>query len=211
MPTATFTRLPQEKQERLMAAAWTEFTQVPFSEVSINRIIHQAQIPRGSFYQYFEDKNDLFLYLIDQIRDELLKLLDEIMGRIKGDLFQMPLYLFDALVAEDGKITPRFARDFVLLRLNVNMDIQQLFFDRAANALCPQRLLTQIAPDCLKRTDEAFVGNVFSLLVGAVGASIAQVLYNPQSYAARRELLVGRVDIIKNGSAAEERDGTADE
>ena len=68
MPTQTFFRLPSEKRERLTEAAWEEFTRVPFSEASINRIIRGAQIPRGSFYQYFEDKEDLFVHLIGSVR-----------------------------------------------------------------------------------------------------------------------------------------------
>ena len=63
MPSDTFFRLPEAKRERLMEAAWDEFTAVRCSDASINKIIRSAGIPRGSFYQYFADKDDLFLYL----------------------------------------------------------------------------------------------------------------------------------------------------
>ena len=53
MPKQTFYKLPQEKQERILAAAKREFTQVRYSDASINQIIRDAGIPRGSFYQYF--------------------------------------------------------------------------------------------------------------------------------------------------------------
>ncbi|MBR3569954.1 MAG: helix-turn-helix transcriptional regulator, partial [Oscillibacter sp.] len=56
----TFLRLPEEKRARIVNAAWDEFAAVPFADASINRVIRAAGIPRGSFYQYFEDKNDLF-------------------------------------------------------------------------------------------------------------------------------------------------------
>ena len=59
MPTSTFFRLPEEKRERLMDAAWAEFTSTSFTDASINRIIHSARIPLGSFYQYFQYKEDL--------------------------------------------------------------------------------------------------------------------------------------------------------
>ena len=67
MPTDTFFRLPEEKRARILEGAWSEFTAVPYAEASINRIVQTSRIPRGSFYQYFEDKNDLFLTLIDEI------------------------------------------------------------------------------------------------------------------------------------------------
>ena len=53
MPKETFYRLPDEKRERIMAAAEREFLENSFEAASINRIIKEAAIPRGSFYQYF--------------------------------------------------------------------------------------------------------------------------------------------------------------
>ena len=64
MPKQTFYKLPQEKQERILAAAKKEFTQVRYNDASINQIVREAGIPRGSFYQYFDDKDDLFDYIV---------------------------------------------------------------------------------------------------------------------------------------------------
>ena len=122
MPTDTFFRLPEEKRARILEGAWSEFTAVPYAEASINRIVQTSRIPRGSFYQYFEDKNDLFLTLIDEIRDQFLDLFHDTLERSGGDLFSMPLALLDAMVAPSGCITPAFSRAFALLSLNVNMD-----------------------------------------------------------------------------------------
>ena len=66
MCSETFLRLPEEKRTRFLDAAWEEFTKVPFTEASINKIVLRAKIPRGSFYQYFTDKKELFAYLIDR-------------------------------------------------------------------------------------------------------------------------------------------------
>ena len=81
MPTDTFFRLPEEKRARILESAWSEFTAVPYAEASINRIVQTSRIPRGSFYQYFEDKNDLFLTLIDEIRDQFLDLFHDTLER----------------------------------------------------------------------------------------------------------------------------------
>ncbi len=64
MPSSTFLNLPAEKQEKLLEAATREFSHRPFNEASINQIIKEAGIPRGSFYMYFQDKEDLFRYLL---------------------------------------------------------------------------------------------------------------------------------------------------
>ena len=52
-----------------MDAAWEEFTTNSYTDASINRIIQKAHIPRGSFYQYFQDKEDLFWYLFGGMHD----------------------------------------------------------------------------------------------------------------------------------------------
>ena len=65
MPKETFWRLPTQKQERIIAAAMREFADHAYQDASINRIIKAAGIPRGSFYQYFADKADLYQYIID--------------------------------------------------------------------------------------------------------------------------------------------------
>ena len=56
----TFERLPQEKRDRILQAARTEFIRYPYEKTSINRILAEAEVPKGSFYQYFDDKSDLF-------------------------------------------------------------------------------------------------------------------------------------------------------
>ena len=44
MPTERFHRLPEEKRQAIRAAAVLEFARVPYEKVSINQIIHNADI-----------------------------------------------------------------------------------------------------------------------------------------------------------------------
>ncbi|HAM63035.1 MAG: hypothetical protein A2Y20_07425 [Firmicutes bacterium GWF2_51_9] len=67
MVTSTFHRLDEEKKKRLMDALIHEFSEHTFSEASINRIVKDANISRGSFYQYFTDKEDCYLFLLQVI------------------------------------------------------------------------------------------------------------------------------------------------
>ncbi|MBT2692703.1 TetR family transcriptional regulator [Bacillus sp. ISL-55] len=65
MPKQTFFNLSESKRKKLLESADLEFTRVPFFEASIANIIKTAGISRGSFYQYFEDKDDLYFYLLE--------------------------------------------------------------------------------------------------------------------------------------------------
>ena len=56
----TFENLPEEKKNRILRAARAEFLRYPYEKTSINRILAEAEVPKGSFYQYFDDKADLF-------------------------------------------------------------------------------------------------------------------------------------------------------
>jgi AcrR family transcriptional regulator len=71
LPKETFAKLPDEKKDRIFGAAVKEFSVRRFSEASLNQIMKAAGIPWGSFYQYFEDKRDLFAYTLSRISEEL--------------------------------------------------------------------------------------------------------------------------------------------
>src|SRR5699024_1310411 len=66
VPKQTFFNLSKQKKETLVQAAKKEFSRVSLAEASISNIIKEAEIPRGSFYQYFEDKEDLYFYLLSE-------------------------------------------------------------------------------------------------------------------------------------------------
>ncbi len=64
MPKDTFFNLPEDKRALICQVAIEEFAAHAFEQASINRIVAKSGIAKGSFYQYFEDKKDLFLYLL---------------------------------------------------------------------------------------------------------------------------------------------------
>jgi TetR/AcrR family transcriptional regulator len=70
MPKDTFNNLNEEKKEKILSAAVNEFSAKRFSEASINQIVKDADIPRGSFYQYFSSKEDIYAYMAGEIAKE---------------------------------------------------------------------------------------------------------------------------------------------
>lgn len=74
MPTITYENLPQIKKDAIINAAIDEFAEHRFSDASINRIVKSAGISRGSFYQYFADKEDIYLLIAKKIGKEKLEI-----------------------------------------------------------------------------------------------------------------------------------------
>ena len=75
MPKETFFNLPEEKRQRILDLAIAEFSTHDYQNASISRIVAEAGIAKGSFYQYFEDKADLYRYLLDLIFQEKQRIL----------------------------------------------------------------------------------------------------------------------------------------
>jgi AcrR family transcriptional regulator len=79
MPTPTFARLSAARRDRLVAAAIAEFAERSYTEASLSRIARRSRIAKGSFYQYFENKLDLYRYLLG---DEAARRKREFIGAI---------------------------------------------------------------------------------------------------------------------------------
>lgn len=65
MPKPTFFNLAEKKRQNITELAIAEFASADYDNASISNIVKQAKIAKGSFYQYFENKEDLYLYLIE--------------------------------------------------------------------------------------------------------------------------------------------------
>jgi AcrR family transcriptional regulator len=71
MPTETWYRLPDARREAVLAAAEAEFVAHGFSRGSLNVIAREAGVAKGSLFQYFDDKADLFVHLSDIAADRV--------------------------------------------------------------------------------------------------------------------------------------------
>ncbi len=67
MPTKRFENLSPERKLSILNAAQAEFTQNGYESASLNTIIADAGISKGSLYYYFEDKADLYLAVLQNV------------------------------------------------------------------------------------------------------------------------------------------------
>lgn len=100
MPKETFMKLPEEKKGKILKAAKKEFARVPFSETSIKNIVEDAGIARGSFYQYFETKEDLLEYIISNHAMMVNKSTEETFYKTNGDIFEVFISIYDHVLEQ---------------------------------------------------------------------------------------------------------------
>lgn len=89
LPTQRFLKLSEQKRARVTEAVVCELARVPFDMVSINRIIQNADISRGSFYQYFTDKDDMLDYVLSSYHSALFETVKQVFEQSDGDVFQV--------------------------------------------------------------------------------------------------------------------------
>ncbi len=66
MPRPRFERLEPARQERLFEAAARAFADHGYDGASLNRVLEEAGMSKGSLYYYFNDKADFFDALLDR-------------------------------------------------------------------------------------------------------------------------------------------------
>lgn len=193
----TFLRLPEEKRTRFLDAAWEEFTRVSFAESSINQIVRRAGIPRGSFYQYFRDKEDLFAYLMAQVRDYFVQQYTGILREVKGDIFRTQLLCFERFTRRKHGPDAMLEKFWQVLRLNPGLHMQMFLGERAKRDL-PEMLLREADLSAFRSGETARSAFFLSLL--ALSAAVMDVLYDPGEAETFRCQLEQRLDIIRRGS-----------
>lgn len=133
MPTQTFFNLKEAKQDRIICAALTEFAKHGYKNSNLDRIVKIAGIPKGSLYQYFENKDDLFVFISRKAIQSMWKLFQEHMeespARDCFDMFAKALFFAMDLREREPDLTLLYIQTGFLqdtcLRYKILPDILQ--------------------------------------------------------------------------------------
>ncbi|MEV7331957.1 TetR/AcrR family transcriptional regulator [Micromonospora sp. NPDC093244] len=85
MPTATWERLPESRRAAVLAAAEAEFAEHGFSAGSLNVVARNAGVSKGSLFQYFHDKVDLYAYLSELASQRIRAAMEEQIPHLPWD------------------------------------------------------------------------------------------------------------------------------
>ncbi|WP_294549758.1 TetR family transcriptional regulator [uncultured Pseudoflavonifractor sp.] len=201
MPSTTFFNLPPEKREKLLSAARAEFARVPYAEASINKMIQAADIPRGSFYMYFRDKKELFLYLMGEYGQRLIALMEKLLERRQGDIFAAFLDLFDRIQAEyrDPEKKERYQHIMGIVRNNSGVQLFSLLGMEDWLPI-PGRLVEWVDPRLLDLRSADDLEKIFCILIDVTGQAVLRGI-QAEDPAAVRSSYLRMLDILKRGMA----------
>ncbi len=101
MPTVTWARVDPARRAAVIEAAEAEFGAHGFSRGSLNVIARRAGVAKGSLFQYFADKRDLYAFIADIGSQRVRSYIEELIRRLDPTrpFFEFLTDLLDAWVA----------------------------------------------------------------------------------------------------------------
>ncbi len=88
-PKITFENLPAAKQNRIISEAVHEFAVHGYRRASLNTLVKKLGIAKGSLYQYFENKEALYLFIFHRFTGLVKKILkDSVNTEPENDFFK---------------------------------------------------------------------------------------------------------------------------
>jgi len=124
MPKPTFSNIAPEKRERVLKEAARLFATRGFAETDMAELASRAAVSKGSLYDYFESKEDLYLSVC---RDALARSRRAVYGGIKPD---WDLYRQIDHIFRKGAAFARANPEYVRMYLNVSASGMEQFADK---------------------------------------------------------------------------------
>lgn len=173
MPKKTFFNLPESKRNNVIKAAKKEFSRAPIATALVSNIVADAKIPRGSFYQYFDDIEDCFYFIVDEYSKEIKTKLISNLKEYNGDLIKsyhnLFLYIMDMIEEEKNK------EYFEKLFLNMNNKIQKMFTPNFNDGL--NNIINMVDVDKLNIQGKYSLGYVLDIIESVMIHNIVET-YN---------------------------------
>lgn len=194
MPTKAFYKLDMDKQKRIIDSAKQEFSENFYEDASINKIIKEINMPRGSFYLYFENKEDLYLYILELYLKEFKRILLELLEKNNHNIFESFISIYDYIV--DIKTIEKNLIDKIFINMNSKR------FEYAIPELLKKEVDGSII-NSIKLNENSITEDdaniVMSILIPILFINVSTVLSEPSNKNIVREFYIKQINIIRKG------------
>ncbi len=96
MPSSTFIKLPEAKRNKFIKTALEEFAKYDYERASVSEIVKKLDIAKGSVYQYFENKKDLYFYLLELANQKKLEYVRPVLKSPPDNFREFYIKLYEA-------------------------------------------------------------------------------------------------------------------
>jgi AcrR family transcriptional regulator len=195
MVKQTFLNLSIEKQERILGAARREFSRAPLNEASVANIIKDAGIPRGSFYQYFNDLEDIFYYILENHSQDIKQRLTTNLVHYKGDIIKafadLYRYILDKVSEDDNKFY------FKNIFLNMDYKLEKMFLPNLEDNL--NEIIQLVDITSLNISSRLQLIYVLEIIEAVMMRNLIQVFQRSLSKEKDIEIFIKELLLLKNG------------
>lgn len=198
MPTLTFNNLSEEKKNIIIEASIKEFKRALLTDASINKIIKDAGISRGSFYTYFKDINDLYTYSLNSYKEKIIKTIKQALSETNGDLFETTKKSYEKILKLCSKDKQLFKNIF--LNFNYNVSIRnKMYEENLENKYKIVELISQIKKENLNINTEEELFYIIDIIIGFIMHGLIDLFMDKEKEERVKEKLDKQLEILKRG------------
>lgn len=195
MAKQTFLNLPEEKKNNIINALKKEFSRVSLKDALVSNIIIDAKIPRGSFYQYFDNIEDAYYYIIEEYSKDVKKNLIETLKKNEGDLIlsykELYMYILDMID------NPADKDYFEKIFLNMNYQIEKMFTPNFNDGL--NMILNSVDISKLNISSKFSLGYVIDIIESIVMTNVIQSYKRNLSKEKNKQIFEKELELICSG------------
>lgn len=203
MPKDTFFNLDIEKRQKIIKAAKAEFLGNPLRKARVSNIVMEAGIPRGSFYQYFNDLDDLYYYIVEEVFTEIFEA-GYMYSEMTDDLFEFAKISFDFDYRGFKKESRHMYMTNVFQSIAGNVEYLSKFNKRRASYV--NDILDRLDLSNIKYTKREDHVKMYQMIQDLKISVIKKTLVNNLTKEEAFADFAWYLDIFKNGLLKEEQD-----
>ena len=195
MVKQTFLNLSIDKQNRVLEAAKKEFSTYALNKASVANIIKDADIPRGSFYQYFNDLEDIFYYVLDTHSKEIRKRLTDNLVKYKGDIIKSFADLYQFIL---NKVSSEKEKDyFKNIFLYMDYKTEKMFLPNLEDNL--NEIVQLVNIDMLNINSRLQVIYIIEIIEALMMHNLVQIFQRSLSKEKNLEIFLKELFLLKDG------------
>jgi AcrR family transcriptional regulator len=177
MPKQTFFNLSEDKKQVIIDTSIQEFALFDYSRASISRIVKTAGIAKGSIYQYFDNKAELYFYLIDYVSRRKLEFVNSHIDLSSTDFYSLYKSIILAACKFDLEFPSYSRMIYNVGHENYNEEIGEVskrLMDASTNYLCGLVEQAQKRGQIRRDIDKELITFIISYLSVDIGEYIAK-------------------------------------